>query len=61
MEASKLLPLAARERLIAATKIKDPFERLKAIDSAIERAKGENPHMFKQPETFETLNKEENK
>lgn len=61
MEVSKHLPIAARERLIAATKIKDPFERLKAIESAIEKAKAENPSFFKQPETFETLTKEENK
>ena len=61
MEVSKHLPIAARERLIAATKIKDPFERLKAIESAIEKAKAENPSFFKQSETFENLNKEENK
>jgi hypothetical protein len=50
METSKLLPVAARERLIAATKIKDPFERLKAIDAAIDRVKSDNPSFFKQPE-----------
>lgn len=57
MEVSKHLPIAARERLVAASKVKDPFERLKAIDSAIEKAKAENPSFFRN-ETFETFIKE---
>lgn len=57
MKTSELLPLAARERLKKAAAIKDPFERMKAIDDAIERVKGEYPKLFKQ----ETFNKETNK
>lgn len=52
MKTSELLPLAARERLKKAAAIKDPFERMKAIDDAIERVKGEYPKLFKQ-ETFD--------
>lgn len=60
MGPSTLLPLAARERLIKATQIKDPFERLKAIDAAIDRVKSEHPKLFK-PETENLKLLKENK
>lgn len=52
MGPSTLLPLAARERLIAASQVKGAFERLKALDEAIERVKQDFPEFFK----HETLN-----
>lgn len=52
MEPSKLLPLAARQRLIRASQVEGAFERLKALDEAIERVKQDYPEFFKR----ETLN-----
>lgn len=43
----KLLPPDAREALVKASKIKDPFARQAAIEEATERARWRYPKYFK--------------
>lgn len=43
---STLLPHDARYALVKAAQVKDPYERLAAIDRAAEAARQKYPHLF---------------